>query len=190
MDLVGAIQRLAAGSLGGHRAALVVATLLIAGCGPSYPPVSGRVTIAGRPAAGVRVLFTPLATGSSVAPGPYAQATTDAECRYSLVTRRGIPGATPGRNLVELKAAAWNELEYLRSEAARLRTEAGGGRSPQAARDRAAVEEQIGRLEASTQTDGIEPTATAEFLVPAEGHDAADFDLAELAGGTAGGAKP
>jgi hypothetical protein len=175
---------------GGVGLGVVAVVLAIAGCGPSYPPVSGRVTIAGRPAAGVRVLFTPLATEGNVAPGPYAEATTDAEGRYSLVTRRGIPGATPGRNLVELKAAAWNELEYLRSDAARLRAEAGGDRKHPAHRERTALDERISQLEARVGKDGLEPSAASEFLVPAEGTTLADFDLAKLASESAGGRTP
>jgi hypothetical protein len=165
----------------GVSAIVVTASLAVAGCGPGYPPVSGRVTIAGRPAAGVQVLFTPLATGATVAPGPYAQATTDADGRYSLVTRRGIPGATPGRNRVELKAAAWNELEYLRSDAARLRAEAGGNGQHPAHRQRIALDERINRLEAEAGNDGLEPSAVSEYMVPAEGTNSADFDLATLA---------
>jgi len=170
--------------------AVAALALAIAGCGPTYPPVSGRVTIAGRPAAGVHVLFTPLATSSTIAPGPYAQATTDAHGKYTLVTRRGAPGATPGSNRVELKAAGWNELEYWRSEAARLQAEADGALRHPVARDRIAIEERIGQLEAGAGKDGPEPTATTEFLVPAGGTDSADFDLAELSAASTGGAKP
>ncbi len=171
-------------------ATVAAACFVVVGCERNYPPVSGRVTIAGRPAAGVRVLFTPLATGENVAPGPYAQATTDADGRYSLVTRRGIPGATPGKNRVELKAAAWNELDYLRSDAARLRAEAGGDRKHPAHRQRIALDERIKRLEGHAGSDGLEPSAVSEYLVPAEGTTSADFDLATLANESPGRGTP
>lgn len=77
------------------------ATLLVAvlqfGCGgqpqdPSYPDVTGKVTLDGKPLAGATVTFVP--TGANV--GNMAQAATDEEGRFKLKGPRGSTGAAPG----------------------------------------------------------------------------------------------
>jgi hypothetical protein len=64
----------------------------------TYPEVSGMVTLAGRPQAGVIVKFHPEGKGSEGLPS--ASGKTDETGRYTLRAEKGLGGAAPGRNLV------------------------------------------------------------------------------------------
>ena len=86
--------------------------LLFAGCGSQYPSVSGTVSLDGKPAAGVNVLFVPVSTKENPFPGPFAEATTDENGRYTLVTRDGSKGATPGMNVVEFYSVELIQNEF------------------------------------------------------------------------------
>lgn len=75
---------------------LVLLTLTV-GCGPDRPgtiPVSGRVTLEGKPVAGAAVTFAP-ADGRRPATG-----LTDAEGRFTLATFADGDGALPGEHRV------------------------------------------------------------------------------------------
>src|ERR1019366_5062373 len=76
------------------------ALLMVVGCGRSrdYAQVEGKVTMAGRPLAGVRVWFYPEAEG--VEQPPIATGTTDASGVYTLTAETGKPGALVGKNRV------------------------------------------------------------------------------------------
>jgi len=117
--------------------------LLTAGCGPGYKlvPVSGRVTLDGKPVADAHVNFEPRARG----PGSYGKA--DQEGRFTLVSvfddRRG---AVPGAQVVLITTAK----EEPGSDASQL----------------------VGELAPPRFLDG-----SVTFNVPAEGTDAANFDL-------------
>jgi hypothetical protein len=87
--------------------AAVVACLLPCGCGgPGYKlaPVSGRVTLKGKPLADVKVSFQPSQKGKSE-PGPGSFGTTDADGRYSLktVTEPPADGAVVGTHVVTFR---------------------------------------------------------------------------------------
>ena len=92
----------------GHRAMIVVlGCLLLFGCsrrGYELAPVSGRVTLDGRPLADVMVSFQPRqADNSSPGPGSFGQ--TDAEGRYTLRTiEPDAEGAVVGTHIVRLKS--------------------------------------------------------------------------------------
>ncbi len=88
---------------------LGLAALLAAGCGadpgPAGPatlhPVSGRVTIGGKPAAGVEVRLHPLNRyHDDAAPRPHA--TTDRDGRFRLRTGEGHEGAPSGQYVATL----------------------------------------------------------------------------------------
>jgi hypothetical protein len=75
----------------------ILAALLSAGCnrGPDLPkavPVSGTVTLDGKPLAGVTVRFTPIEN----TPGTGAAGSTDKDGKYSISDRRGDKGAAVG----------------------------------------------------------------------------------------------
>ena len=79
--------------------ALVVASLLGASCGPRGPvliPVSGTVTLNGKPLAATVVEFEQEA-GLNMATG-----ITGDDGRFTLTTYKMGPGATPGKHRVQL----------------------------------------------------------------------------------------
>jgi hypothetical protein len=91
------------------RTALAIGTLLIAvaGCGPGgkVAPVSGVVTLNGKPAEDVAVTFQPIPPDGNNAPGPSAFGVTGPDGRYSLkLMGEEIKGATLGKNAVRFSA--------------------------------------------------------------------------------------
>jgi hypothetical protein len=81
--------------------------LLAAGCGDRVAPVSGRVTLDGRPLANAFVTFQPLARGKDINPGPGSAGKTDADGRYTLqVVGRKSKGAIVGPHRVAIVAYA------------------------------------------------------------------------------------
>ena len=89
--------------------ALMVA-LLPAGCGGSHktPPVSGRITLEGKPLANAMVSFVPVAPVGDKNRPPSSVGITDADGRYSLVLN-GDPettGAMVGKHKVMITLGA------------------------------------------------------------------------------------
>jgi hypothetical protein len=87
------------------RLVLLVALFLVLGCsgaGYKVAPVSGRVTLDGKPLARAHVHFAPVGTKDRIAPGPTSQGQTDAEGRYTLTldTTHRKPGAVVGMHKV------------------------------------------------------------------------------------------
>jgi hypothetical protein len=76
------------------------------GCGrrqPDLAPVSGRVTVQGKPLANVNVSFQPTAKpGSGAEAGVGSSATTDGDGRFQMKTFDGRPGAVLGKHVVRL----------------------------------------------------------------------------------------
>jgi hypothetical protein len=97
---------MAAALLRAGRVGALALPLLLAGCGSgNVAPVSGRVTIDGRPAVGVLVSFQPIGSADNQDPGPGSYGTTDEDGRYRLtqvVTNR--PGAVVGPHRVSLRS--------------------------------------------------------------------------------------
>ncbi len=89
---------------------LLVACLMIPGCGGreyDLAPVSGRVTLDGKPIADVLISFQPVSTGPNAPnPGPGSTGLTDAQGRFTL---RSIEpeerGAVVGKHVVRLTTA-------------------------------------------------------------------------------------
>lgn len=148
-------------------AALVaILALAAAGCGkgsgPKVVPVSGTVTIDGKPAPNIAVVFQPVASGKEEA-GMGSTGVTDAQGRFTL-TLTGAdkrPGAVVGRHRVTFSGAAAQRDET-------DDTVKPGAPDPIPARYR---------------------EKPLEFEVPAGGTDKADFKL-ESGGGPAGGPQP
>jgi hypothetical protein len=84
-----------------HSRLLIAVVLLAAvGCkGEISAPVSGRVTLDGKPLANARVNFQPDEDGK-VNPGPGSFAETDKDGRYSLELMDGGMGAMIGKHRV------------------------------------------------------------------------------------------
>lgn len=75
----------------------LLALSLLAGCGPDRPataPLTGQVTLDGRPLAGAALIFSPVAGGRP------AQAVTDADGRYQAWTFEPGDGALLGEHRV------------------------------------------------------------------------------------------
>lgn len=85
---------------------LVFAPLLLVGCGgESYKiaPVSGRITINGKPLAKASVTFSPVAVGGNLEPGPSSSGKTDADGRYTLtLIGKDGAGAVVGKHKVRI----------------------------------------------------------------------------------------
>ena len=82
-------------------AAVAAFSLLVAGCGPSRPttiPVSGTVTLDGKPVAGAQVMLLPEEEGRP------AQGTTDEAGEFTLGTFETADGALPGSHAVTVVA--------------------------------------------------------------------------------------
>lgn len=80
------------------------ALLCAAGCGrTTVAPVSGRITLDGKPLANATVIFQP--DSEELNPGPGSQAKTDSSGQYALqfMTREG-KGAVVGRHKVSITA--------------------------------------------------------------------------------------
>jgi hypothetical protein len=76
---------------------LVVAT----GCGGiKYAPVSGKVTMNGKPLANTLVSFQPIAKPGSIEAGPGSSGTTDEQGRFALKVATGENGAVVGKHRV------------------------------------------------------------------------------------------
>jgi hypothetical protein len=130
---------------------VVAGFLLPCGCGgPGYKlaPVSGRVTLNGKPLADVQVSFQPSQKGKAE-PGPGSFGTTDADGRYSLrtVTEPPADGAVAGMHVVTFRA-----------------------RSPESLKTDEAVAPTV--MLPVRAVDG-----SLSFEVPPEGTDRADFNL-------------
>ena len=78
-----------------------IAILSFAGCGDSsIAPVSGKVTVAGKPVEGVRLVFSPILTGDEKDPGPWSSGVTNSAGEYTLETRYKDNGAVVGQHTV------------------------------------------------------------------------------------------
>jgi hypothetical protein len=83
------------------------ALVLAGGCGGDgkIAPVSGTVTLNGKPAPEVAVTFQPLSSTGSNVPGASAFGVTNADGRYSLkIMGEEKQGATVGKNVVRFSA--------------------------------------------------------------------------------------
>jgi hypothetical protein len=78
---------------------------LLAGCGEPYPtaPVSGRVTLDGKPLVHAAVMFSPVAPEGQNNPGPTSSGVTDDDGRYTLTTDiTKSKGAVVGKHKVRI----------------------------------------------------------------------------------------
>src|SRR5262245_34716089 len=84
---------------------LAVSALLFAGCGDSakVAPVSGVVTLSGKPLANAHVIFQPEASGGKATVGTGSYAVTDANGAFALrLADSDQPGAVIGKHRVEI----------------------------------------------------------------------------------------
>jgi len=77
--------------------------ILLAGCGgPKVVPVSGKVTVDGKPFKDLVVTFQPLGGKGNENPGRGSSAVTDAEGKFDLVYDGTSPGAVVGKHRVQI----------------------------------------------------------------------------------------
>jgi hypothetical protein len=88
--------------------ALGLALLLALGCGgKKFVPVSGKVTLNGKPLKGATVGFQPIATEGSVnAPAPGSAGKTNEQGEYTLTASTGQSGAWVGKHRVIISLIA------------------------------------------------------------------------------------
>jgi hypothetical protein len=85
------------------------ALLLLCGCGSdgSVAPVSGVITLNGKPTADIAVTFQPVAADGKNVPGPSAFGVTGSDGRYTLkLLGTETRGATIGKNQVRITGHA------------------------------------------------------------------------------------
>lgn len=147
------------------------------GCGDgSLVSVSGKITFDGKPVEDVLVVFTPRAEGDNHFPGPTSMGITDASGNYYLKTKAGASGAVSGSHLVGFN---WSDVSSM--EIAMVEEEYSAAKiAGQSEESLAEIKTRLDALKAKSSArpagiGGINRT----FDVPAQGTQAADFELSE-----------
>ena len=138
------------------RLSVTLAAALIVGCGPAGPriaPVSGTVTMDGKPLANAGILFQPIGSAENPNPGRGSAGVTDANGRFALKIDGEIDGAVVARHRVCISSVK-----------------------------KSAIDPETGSEDgAPAEREMIPPqynfTSKLEFDVPPEGTDKADFQL-------------
>lgn len=76
----------------------LIGSLLGCGGGHSLAPVSGTVTVDGKPEGGIKLYFTPVAIEGEINSGPFSTAITDENGGFVLEDRYGNTGAVVGKH--------------------------------------------------------------------------------------------
>src|SRR5262245_53888484 len=80
-----------------------LAVVSVLGCAPAkYAPVSGKVTLNGKPLANATVSFQPIATKGTMEAGVGSLGKTDAEGKFTLKLPTGENGAVVGKHRVSI----------------------------------------------------------------------------------------
>jgi hypothetical protein len=139
---------------------LGVAVLLAMGCGGSkkFAPVSGTVTLDGKPLVKAEVSFQPIAAPGSIEAGVGSVGITDEQGHYALKTPTGEKGAVPGKHQVRI--SLYQAVQERDERAAPVRR--GGPRKEN---------------KENTIPEEYNEKTKLEFTVPAGGSDKADFEL-------------
>ncbi|MDG1873855.1 MAG: carboxypeptidase-like regulatory domain-containing protein [Mariniblastus sp.] len=152
---------------------------LIVGCGGenfSSVPVSGTVTMDGKPIAGVAITFYPEATESTSIVGPFSEAVTDSEGKFELKTRYGDPGAVVGQHRISFEYAGVDPEDLAAAESELAEAKAEGGDTAAA---QAAVDKQKGATKGKIKIPRRYSDEQTEVLytVPPGGADNVEFPL-------------
>jgi hypothetical protein len=92
--------------------AAVLVPLGLVGCGGSgYVPVSGTITLNGKPHRNAIVDFMPMATTGNQTPGRASTAITDENGKFTLKTIDGVAGAAVARHRVRVSTVFNKELK-------------------------------------------------------------------------------
>ena len=153
---------------------LIAVAAMFTGCsdnsGGPLGPVSGTVTLDGKPLVGVEVVFSPMATEGNSNPGVYSFGTTDESGHYELKTRHGKTGAIVGKHSVTIEYPDGIDMTELQEELADAKND-----------EEADAEEVKARMaEAEKKLKGrpmIPESANQEIEVPKGGNTDANFEL-------------
>jgi hypothetical protein len=143
--------------------AVAAAGLTLAGCGgggPKYVPVSGVVTLNGKPYGKAVVSFQPLSTPGNPNPGRGSTSYTDANGRFVLKSDDGRNGAVVGKHRVQIQTRRDTMTEFNPETG----SPDGGPARPKGEIDPIPLE-------------WYGETSKKEFEVPPEGTDKADFNI-------------
>jgi hypothetical protein len=89
------------------RILLGLALVAVLGCGGNrFVPISGTVTLDGKPLPNATVSFQPIAPEGSIDAGIGSTGKTDAQGHYSLIAANGQTGALVGKHRVQISAVA------------------------------------------------------------------------------------
>lgn len=149
----------------------LICLICAAGCGQSgLAPVSGVVTVNGKPMKNVRVVYAPMSTGESSIVGPPSLGVTDDEGRYTLKTRNGDYGAVVGRHSVTFN---YDDLEHLEDLNAWYS-------NPDSPEDKAEAKSRIDNVKKEIARRGaISKSSKQTVTISAGGQKNADFEIGD-----------
>src|SRR5947209_19745243 len=81
------------------------AVLLAIGCGSKYAPVSGKVTLNGKPLPNAHVMFQPVGKPGSIEAGEGSAGKTNEKGEFTLTSSTGKNGAMVGTHQVSISAS-------------------------------------------------------------------------------------
>ncbi len=138
------------------RLLLGLIMVLACGCGPrKFVPVSGKVTLNGRPLANATVAFQPIGGENPLETGAGSAGRTNDNGEYTLITTKGDKGAVVGKHQVLISAPeTYDEEDEQRSRRARRPT-----------------------ADKIPSRYGLKGRDAITFVVPPEGTDQANFAL-------------
>ena len=151
-----------------------IAILSFVGCGDgSIAPVSGKVTVDGKPVEGIRLVFSPMPTGDETDPGPWSSGLTNASGEYALETRYKDNGAVVGQHTVAFVYDGADKISIYRELL----------REAKADRDQAGIDAAKKQIADYNEIQKSRPKSagdyTEKFDVPSGGTRDANFELPE-----------
>lgn len=151
-----------------------LAILAFVGCGDdSIAPVSGKVTVDGKPVDSIRLVFSPVRVDDATDPGPWSSGLTNAAGESSLETRYKDNGAVVGEHTVAFVYDGADKISIYRELL----------REAKADRDQAGVDAAKKQIADHNALQASRPKAagdyTEKFDVPSGGTREANFELPE-----------
>lgn len=95
-----------------NKSAIAFFLIALVGCSgdPKFYPVSGTISLDGKPYPNGVVTFQPIGSKDNPTPGRGSSAYTDANGRFVLKVEDAIPGAVPGMHLVRIMTKGNNVM--------------------------------------------------------------------------------
>ena len=157
------------------------ALFLISVCGCdskdyAVAPVSGTVTFEGKPVDKLRVSFNPSPVGENYAVGPFSQGKTDANGKFTLVTRYKEEGAVVGKHKLAFEYTDIDEeaMANLREKMAEAQEEGNQARFAEAKKEVVELKKKLkGR-------PVLEKRYTKSVDVPADGYTDLQVELTDI----------